>query len=97
MGKYAMDRLNTELANAPCVGEIVGLGLMIGIELVADKVSKAPNFMAAMKVGKEIKKKGLKARAGGRIAFTPPLIITKQEMDKALDILIPAIAAVKPQ
>ncbi|MBT3363613.1 MAG: aspartate aminotransferase family protein [Chloroflexi bacterium] len=97
MGKYAMDRLNTELADAPCVGEIAGLGLMIGIEMVADKASKAPNFMAAMKVGKEIKAKGLRARAGGRIAFTPPLTITKQEMDKALDILIPAIAAVKPK
>ena len=70
---------------------------MIGIEMVADKASKAPNFMAALTAGKEIKAKGLRARAGGRIAFTPPLTITKQEMDKALDILIPAIAAVKPK
>ncbi len=97
MGKYAMERLNTELVDAPCVGEISGLGLMIGIEIVANKETKAPNMMASMGIGKACKAKGLRVRAGGRIAFTPPLIITKEELDKALDIMINIIAAVKPK
>ena len=97
MGKYALERLNAELQKSPCVGEIVGLGLMIGIELVADKTTKIPYMEAGMKVGQECKRKGLRVRAGGRIAFTPPLIITKEEIDKALDILIPIVVAVKPK
>jgi len=97
MGKYAIERLNAELADAPCVGEISGIGLMIGIEIVADKASKAPSMIASMGIGNKCKEQGLRVRAGGRIAFTPPLIITKEEMDKSLDILIPAVADVKPK
>ena len=92
-----MDRLRNEFLDLPCVGEVSGLGLMIGIEIVADKASKAPNMTASMSIGNKCKEQGLRVRAGGRIAFTPPLIITKEEMDKALDILIPTIADVKPK
>jgi putrescine aminotransferase len=95
MGEYAMERLNKELADAPCVGEIQGLGLMLGIEIVGNKATKAPN-KAAMSIGDILQERGLRVRAGGRIAFTPPLIITKKEMDKALDILIPVIADLEP-
>jgi adenosylmethionine-8-amino-7-oxononanoate aminotransferase len=99
VGSYALERLKTEFLPLPCVGDIQGLGLMLGIEIVADKATRAPFPMeqgVGMKIGQEARKKGLMIRAGNRLAVTPPLVITKEEIDKALDILLPIVAAVKP-
>jgi putrescine aminotransferase len=99
MGSYALDRLKTECQSLPCVGEIAGLGLMIGVEIVQDKLNHTPfpvEQNVPMGVGNEAREKGLIVRAADRLAFTPPLIITKEEVDKALDILVPVLAAVKP-
>jgi adenosylmethionine-8-amino-7-oxononanoate aminotransferase len=49
-----------------------------------------------MGIGNEAREKGLLIRASDRLAFTPPLIIKKDEVDKAIDILVPILAAVKP-
>ena len=96
MGKYALERMNAELLPLPYVGEVSGLGLMLGIEIVADKATRAPAPSASKQIGDECRRQGLFVRGGGRIAFTPPLIITREEVDKALDILIPIIAGTKP-
>lgn len=96
LGKYALDRMNTELLSLPYVGEVQGLGMHFGIEIVANKETKAAFPPGKVNIGEECQKRGLRVRAGGRIAFTPPLIITREEMDKALDILISVIAAIKP-
>ncbi|MBL6454985.1 aminotransferase class III-fold pyridoxal phosphate-dependent enzyme [Belnapia sp. T6] len=66
------------------VGDVRGVGLIAGVELVADKASKAP-FPPAAKVGLLVQERcqaaGLIVRAiGDRIAFTPPLIITAEEI-----------------
>ena len=68
----------------PLVGDVRGVGLIAGVELVADKATKAP-FPAAAKAGLLVQEKcqaaGLIVRAiGDRIAFTPPLIITAEEI-----------------
>ncbi|MBL6079976.1 aminotransferase class III-fold pyridoxal phosphate-dependent enzyme [Belnapia sp. T18] len=68
----------------PLVGDVRGVGLIAGVELVADKEAKAP-FPPAAKVGLLVQEKcqaaGLIVRAiGDRIAFTPPLIITAEEI-----------------
>jgi 4-aminobutyrate--pyruvate transaminase len=67
----------------PLVGDVRGIGLIAGVEPVADRASKAP-FPAAAKVGLPVQERcqaaGLIVRAiGERIAFTPPLIITADE------------------
>ena len=72
------------LRGHPLVGDVRGVGLIAGVELVADKATKAP-FPAAAKVGLLVQDKcqeaGLIVRAiGDRIAFTPPLIITAAEI-----------------
>jgi adenosylmethionine-8-amino-7-oxononanoate aminotransferase len=41
VGKYALERLKTDFLPLPCVGDVNGLGLMIGMELVKDKATKA--------------------------------------------------------
>jgi 4-aminobutyrate--pyruvate transaminase len=73
----------------PLVGDVRGVGLIAGVELVADKATKAP-FPAAAKAGALVMDKaqeqGLIVRAiGDRIAFTPPLIMTEAEIVEMCD------------
>ncbi len=72
------------LRGHPLVGDVRGVGLIAGVELVADKATKAP-FPAAARAGLLVQegcqKAGLIVRAiGDRIAFTPPLLITAEEI-----------------
>ncbi len=105
VGKYALERLRRDFEPLPCVGGVNGLGLMLGIEIVADKATKKP-FEAELNVMKNLQyqalEKGLFLRMADirgtpsdRIVFAPPLVITTQEVDKALDILYPLVAGLK--
>ncbi|MBL8574905.1 MAG: aminotransferase class III-fold pyridoxal phosphate-dependent enzyme [Hyphomicrobiaceae bacterium] len=72
----------------PLVGNARGVGLIAGVELMADKASRAP-FAPERKVGAMVEaeclKAGLIVRAiGDRIAFTPPLIISPAEIKEML-------------
>ncbi len=69
----------------PMVGEVRGVGLLAGIEMVADKATRA-QFDPALKVGATVDKHarahGLITRfIGDRIAFSPPLVVTEAEID----------------
>jgi 4-aminobutyrate--pyruvate transaminase len=71
--------------NHPLVGEVRGIGLVGGIELVADKPTKRPFDAAVNAAGflaRRTQHHGLILRAiGDTIAFCPPLIIQEQEID----------------
>jgi adenosylmethionine-8-amino-7-oxononanoate aminotransferase len=107
VGKYTLERLNREFAVLPCVDNVSGLGLMIGMDIVADKASRRTFPLekdVPTQIGARAREKGLLIRAGStrlgctdRVSFTPPLIITRQEVDKALDILLPILADLKPE
>jgi adenosylmethionine-8-amino-7-oxononanoate aminotransferase len=104
-GEYALERLRRDFEPLPCVGDVNGLGLMIGIEIVADKATKKPfdpKLDVMQKLQDQALEKGLFLRMADirgtpsdRIVFAPPLIITTQEVDKALDILHPIVAALE--
>lgn len=106
VGRYAMDRLKQDFEPLACVGEVGGLGLMLGIEIVADKGTKATfdsNLHIMQQLQDKALEKGMFIRTaeitscpGDRICFAPPLIITKEEVDKALDILYQILADLKP-
>lgn len=74
------------LADRPLVGEVRGVGLMAGIELVADKPGKRP-FDPALKVGAYLASRareyGLIVRAlGDTVVCAPPLVVTEDEIDE---------------
>lgn len=105
IGNYAMKRLKAQFSPLPCVGEISGLGLMIGIEIVEDKGAKR-GFNPASRVMNTIQdkalEKGLFVRvsdqswsSANRISFCPPLVVTKEETDKMLDILYSVVNTLK--
>jgi len=106
VGRYAMERLRRDFEPLPCVGGVNGLGLMLGIEIVADKATRRPfdtklNVMQtvqdrALDRGLFVRVAGIGGTPSDRIVFAPPLVITKQEVDKALDILYPIVAELEP-
>ena len=89
MGNYAMSCLRNMMQRHRLIGAVRGLGLLMGIELVKDRQTKVPAVEEAEQVMYNALSKGLsfKLTMGNIITLTPPLTITKQEMDKALDIL----------
>ena len=67
----------------PLVGDVRGVGLIAGVELMADRAERTP-FPAAAGIGQRVQsaceREGLIVRAiGDRIAFTPPLILDHAE------------------
>jgi 4-aminobutyrate--pyruvate transaminase len=75
-------------ADHPLVGDIRGVGLLCGVELVQDKASRSP-YAPAGRVGgiidRNARKRGLILRVvGDRVVFTPPLIIDEPEVDEML-------------
>jgi 4-aminobutyrate--pyruvate transaminase len=68
----------------PLVGDVRGVGLIAGVELVADKGTREPFPPAAaagFKVQQACERAGLIVRAiGDRIAFTPPLVVSEDEI-----------------
>lgn len=90
VGTYFQAELRRRYTDHPLVGEVRGMGLIAGIELVKDK-EKRENFDPAARVGPKLmehgRNHGLICRAMVRdsIGFSPPLIITKAEIDEMLE------------
>ncbi|HVY17946.1 MAG TPA: aminotransferase [Rhodopila sp.] len=87
VGPYMQKQLGSLLEH-PLVGDVRGVGLLTGIELVADKATRKsfdPAIGLGAKVDKHAREHGLITRfVGDRIAFSPPLIITEAEIDAAV-------------
>jgi 4-aminobutyrate--pyruvate transaminase len=79
-----------KLADHPLVGETQGIGLIGGIEIVADKAGKTsfdPAKAAALAITRFIEEEGVISRPllGDRIALCPPLVINEAEIDELFD------------
>ncbi len=88
VGAVLQARLS-ELADHPLVGEVRGVGLIAGVEFVADKANRRP-FEPTGSMGKRVAERaqanGLIIRAvQDSIAFCPPLIITEEQVHDLVD------------
>jgi len=101
LGKRLLAALE-ELYNLPNVGEVRGLGMMCGIELVADKSTKAPALGLGVKVAREAMARGLLVRArpgsadpamGDTLCLSPPLSTPGETLDRIPQILRESIIA----
>jgi adenosylmethionine-8-amino-7-oxononanoate aminotransferase len=91
-----------ELRDLPAVGDVRGLGMMCGIELVADKGTKAPALGLGPKITREAMALGLLPRMragsadpaiGDTICLAPPLMTPTEIIDRIPEILRAAIKA----
>ncbi len=97
VGRHLLARLNDTFASHELVGEIRGRGLMIGIELDADRSARRP-FSDVARIGSLLSKacidQGLIVRGGhGRVvaALAPPLILTRDQADDIVECLEAAL------
>jgi 4-aminobutyrate--pyruvate transaminase len=90
VGPY-MQQVLGRFADHPLIGDVRGVGLMTGMEMMADKATgKAfdPTLGVGRIADKHARNNGLITRfIGDRVAFSPPLIITEEEVDKMAALL----------
>jgi 4-aminobutyrate aminotransferase len=89
LGRHSLQRLQAMKDRRALIGDVRGLGLFLGIELVKDRQTRERAEEAAEAVMYAALTKGLsfKLTMGNIITLTPPLTITTEEMDRALDII----------
>jgi 4-aminobutyrate aminotransferase len=89
VGAAALNRLKSWVAKYENVGDVRGRGLMIGVEMVKDKKSRAPAGELRDRIIALAFERGLLLLGCGEstLRLCPPLIVTQQETDIALDIL----------
>lgn len=96
VGDYLISRLRERVGPMDSVGDIRGVGLMVGIELVADKATKR-GFLnphkACVRVEEEAWERGLYCRAMGTevVGLAPPLTIDRACVDEMVEILATSI------
>jgi 4-aminobutyrate aminotransferase len=95
VGEYLQQGLRKLMAKYDCIGDVRGLGMMIGVEFVENKESKTPAPELRDRVEMESYKRGLILLGCGTntIRWSPPLILTRENVDVALEIFDQAIAA----
>jgi len=88
-GAYIMKRLEELKQQTEIVGDVRGKGLMIGMEIVENKETKKPAPKKAAEIMKRSWKRGVAAITCGvsTIRIAPPLNITKELVDSALEII----------
>lgn len=97
-GVYMIKRLREMQEEYPIIGDVRGKGLMIGVELVKDQ-KKTPAKEETGRIRDAAREEGLLIGSGGVkgcvLRIQPPLVIEKDQMDKALNIMEVAIKGVK--
>jgi len=95
VGAHLQDGLRKLMRKHECIGDVRGLGMMIGVELVADRASLRPAPELRDRVEMECYNRGLIILGAGynTIRWSPPLILSKENADVALEIFDEAVAA----
>jgi 4-aminobutyrate aminotransferase len=97
VGEYLERGLRKLMAKHDCIGDVRGMGLMLGVEFVKDKVSREPDVELRDRVEIATFERGLILLGAGTntIRWSPPLILSKENVDVALEIFDAAITASK--
>ena len=95
IGKKVVTRYTKMMEKYDCIGDIRGLGGMVGIEFVKDKVSKEPDAALTGAIISECVNNGLMVEGAGTygnvIRFLAPLVMTDEQLEVGLDIFEKAI------
>ncbi len=102
-GDYLLARLREIAARHPSVGDVRGLGLFAAVELVRDRTSRTPfndgedklagRPLVAERVAAAMLKEGVYCVAWlSHLVIAPPLIVTRDELDRGLEALDRALA-----
>ena len=98
-GAHVMKRMKEVMETSDIVGDVRGKGLMIGVEIVEDKKSKKPAGDKANEIMMRSWKRGVALITCGKstLRIVPPLVITRDLVDSALDIITSTIKEVEKE
>ncbi len=100
VGNYYRNGLESLKEKYEPIGDVRGMGLMQAMEFVRDRVSKEPSPEATNRFMEECRKRGLLIGKGGLfgnvIRTSPPLNISKADVDEAIRIMDQALMAMSP-
>ena len=95
VGEHLKGRLCELQERQPLIGEVRGLGLMLGVELVQDRVSKEPASAQAADVLELCRQRGLLIGKGGLygnvLRIKPPMCLTRDDADFLVQCLEEAL------
>ncbi len=94
VGAHLKGKLVELMARHKLIGDVRGLGLMIGVELVRDRTTKEPASTERDEIVQACFRKGLLLLGCGvnTLRFCPPLVVTKEQCDTAVSILDEVLA-----
>jgi 4-aminobutyrate aminotransferase len=100
IGDRMMDALEQMYEDFTLVGDVRGRGSMVGFEVVADRKTKEPDAGLARQIRNECHSRGLLVtNVGGMYGnvfkLSPPLVITDEQIDFAMDVMAESIATVE--
>ena len=96
IGSFALGRMRAWMERFACIGDVRGLGAMVAMELVSDRVTREPAAKLTTRVLQECHRRGLVILKAGlydnviRLLF--PLTVTQEEVDRGLGILEESLA-----
>jgi 4-aminobutyrate aminotransferase len=95
VGGYLKSELEKLMKKYDCIGDVRGMGMMLGVEFVTDKASNTPAPELRDRVEVACFERGLIILGAGTntIRWSPPLILTKENVDVAIEIFDQAIGA----
>jgi 4-aminobutyrate aminotransferase len=99
VGGHMMKRLSGWVKTHPMVGDVRGRGLMIGVEIVKDKKNKAIAHDERDRIVELAFERGLLFLGAGEnsIRLAPPLVVTQEQADIAMDVLEECIGIVEKE
>jgi 4-aminobutyrate aminotransferase len=99
VGEFMLQRLRGWKQTHPLVGDVRGRGLMIGVELVKDKITREPATALRNRIETLAFERGLMVLGCGEttLRLCPPLIVSEQEATVALDILEESLTVVEEE
>ncbi len=99
VGNHILQRLRTWVEKHPMVGDVRGMGLMIGVEIVKDKKTKAMTRDDRDRITQLAFERGVVLLGAGEssIRIAPPLIVTQEQASIAMDVLEECIGIVEKE
>jgi 4-aminobutyrate aminotransferase-like enzyme len=100
-GKYATAALHEMRPRHPLIGDIRGPGLLIGVELVRDQQTRQPAAAEALEVYRRAMDLGVifgttrYAGLGNVLKIKPPFTVTRDQLDRVLDVLDQVLTAIE--
>ncbi len=101
LGGMVKQRLDAFAVECDLIGDVRGAGLMMGMELVRDRITKEPATAEAAAVKRHCRERGVLIGVGGTfgnvVRIQPPLVIGEGELDRAIGVVEEAVTSLAAQ